>query len=82
MTEHVHRVNAETDLTQGPLLKAALFLTDEKSSGIYSRLSIHHLVMDDISANIFDGGFLTVAYDQAKSGEELKLPPKTASYQQ
>ncbi|WP_440115897.1 amino acid adenylation domain-containing protein [Paenibacillus sp. QZ-Y1] len=78
MTEHVHRVNAETDLTQGPLLKAAMFLTDETE---YVVLSIHHLVMDDISANILMEDFI-VAYDQAKSGEELKLPPKTASYQQ
>ena len=44
-------------------------------------LIIHHLVVDGVSWRILLEDFKT-AYQQWKEGEELRLPPKTASFRE
>ncbi|MCY8308650.1 amino acid adenylation domain-containing protein [Bacillus vallismortis] len=63
-------------LETGPLLRAALFRTE---NGDHLFLTIHHLVIDAVSWRILFEDFST-AYKQAVTGESIQLPHKTDSY--
>ncbi|KDE26234.1 condensation domain-containing protein, partial [Bacillus altitudinis] len=79
--EHVEKlaneVQASISLTEGPLVKPAIFRTDH---GDHLLLVVHHLVIDGVSWRIFLEDFMAL-YEQAKRGEELTLPEKTHSFQ-
>jgi NRPS condensation-like uncharacterized protein len=67
-------------LTEGPLLRAALFdLGDNKPNQLL--LIIHHLITDGVSWRILIEDLQT-AYEQLSRGEKIKLPPKTTSFKQ
>jgi amino acid adenylation domain-containing protein/non-ribosomal peptide synthase protein (TIGR01720 family) len=70
------RIQASIDLTRGPLLKAALFQTDQ---GDHLLLVIHHLVVDGVSWRILLEDF-AAGYLQAANGEEMRLQGKSHSY--
>ncbi len=72
------RLQSSIDLESGPLMKTALFLT---AAGNYLLLCLHHLVVDTVSWQILTEDFYT-ALEQAGRGNEIKLPAKTASYQE
>ncbi|MGP9654761.1 non-ribosomal peptide synthase/polyketide synthase [Halomonas sp. AOP35-4E-18] len=66
------------DLAEGPLLRA---LAIEMADGSWRLLlTIHHLVVDGVSWRILLDD-LQVAYTQANSCKNIKLPPKSSSYQ-
>jgi amino acid adenylation domain-containing protein/non-ribosomal peptide synthase protein (TIGR01720 family) len=69
------RIQASIDLTNGPLLKVALF---RRPQGDQLLLVAHHLVVDAVSWRIImeDLGAL---YQQSIQGEPLTLPMKTDS---
>ncbi|MGG1878421.1 amino acid adenylation domain-containing protein, partial [Paenibacillus cisolokensis] len=68
-------IQSSFDLRNGPLVKAALYYTPD---GTHLLLVIHHLVVDGVSWRILLED-LNKAYHQALAGEEISLPPKTAS---
>jgi amino acid adenylation domain-containing protein/non-ribosomal peptide synthase protein (TIGR01720 family) len=72
-------LQAGLNLSQGPLLQAALFDFGHDEPG---RLLIiaHHLVIDGVSWRILLEDLWT-AYDQLVEGKEIRLPPKTTSFQ-
>ncbi|MDB4867900.1 MAG: lchAA, partial [Cohnella sp.] len=70
------RFQASIDLTRGPLLKAALFQTDQ---GDHLLLVIHHLVVDGVSWRILLEDF-AASYLQAANGGEMRLQGKSHSY--
>ncbi|QKJ38992.1 amino acid adenylation domain-containing protein [Bacillus altitudinis] len=72
-----NEVQASISLTEGPLVKPAIFRTDH---GDHLLLVVHHLVIDGVSWRIFLEDFMAL-YEQAKRGEELTLPEKTHSFQ-
>jgi amino acid adenylation domain-containing protein/non-ribosomal peptide synthase protein (TIGR01720 family)/FkbM family methyltransferase len=65
-------------LTDGPLLRVALFELGEKR-GQRLFLVIHHLAVDGVSWRILLED-LQRAYEQAARGEEIALPSKTLSF--
>ncbi len=67
------------NLSQGPLFQVAYFYFGKGQS---SRLLLvfHHLVTDGVSYRIFMEDFVNV-YQQLNRGQQVKLPPKTTSYQ-
>ncbi len=67
-------------LSEGPLLRAVLFSLGCRRQ---ARLLIiaHHLIMDGVSWRILLED-LQRCYEQLSSGERIKLPPKTTSFQQ
>ena len=67
-----NEVQASISLTEGPLVKPAIFRTDH---GDHLLLVVHHLVIDGVSWRIFLEDFMAL-YEQAKRGEELTLPEK------
>ncbi|MFF2885482.1 amino acid adenylation domain-containing protein [Paenibacillus sp. NPDC057967] len=67
---------ASFDLARGPLVRLALFQTDE---GDHLLIVIHHLVVDLVSWQILLEDFAT-GYGQAMSGQSIHLPNKTHSY--
>ncbi len=71
-------LHASFDLSQGTLVKAALF---KLGAGNPSRLLIviHHLAVDAISWRILLED-LETAYRQLSRGESIELPPKTTSF--
>ncbi len=71
-----NKIQASMDLSNGPLVKGALFKTSKEN---YIFLCIHHLVIDGISWRILLEDFKT-AQKQLEAGEKVKLPAKTASY--
>ncbi|RKH37600.1 non-ribosomal peptide synthetase, partial [Corallococcus sicarius] len=66
------------ELTQGPLVQAALF---DRGEGLTQRLLlvVHHLVVDAVSWRYVLED-LEAAYQQLGRGEALALPPKTTSF--
>jgi amino acid adenylation domain-containing protein/non-ribosomal peptide synthase protein (TIGR01720 family) len=70
---------AGLDITNGPIFRVIFFDLGDKRP---ARLLIvaHHLAMDGISWRILLEDFQT-AYIQVSSGEEIKLPPKSTSFQ-
>ncbi|MEW9702891.1 amino acid adenylation domain-containing protein [Paenibacillus sp. SI8] len=72
-----NRVQQSFDLSQGPLLKAALFHTSE---GDHLLLVAHHLIVDGISWRILFEDLAT-SYAQALAGEATSLQDKTDSFQ-
>ena len=76
--EHeVLQLNKRTNVMEGPLVNLSLFRSAIQD---YLVISIHHLLMDDISGNILIDDFKT-SYQQAIRKELIVLPPKTTSYQ-
>ncbi|MER3125338.1 amino acid adenylation domain-containing protein [Bacillus pumilus] len=73
-----NEVQASISLAKGPLVKPAIFRTDQ---GDHLLLAVHHLVIDGVSWRIFLEDFMAL-YEQAKRGEVLTLPEKTHSFQE
>ncbi|PLC14749.1 non-ribosomal peptide synthetase [Bacillus paralicheniformis] len=71
-----NRIQSSIDLTDGPLLKAAIFKTDQ---GDHLLIVIHHLVVDGISWRILLEDF-AAGYAQAEKGEPIILQDKTHSF--
>jgi surfactin family lipopeptide synthetase A len=74
--EKNNAIQASIDIEQGPLMKVALFRTDEAD---HLMVCIHHLAVDGVSWRIFVGD-LETGYRQHLSGAEIKFSDKTASY--
>ncbi len=72
-------IQAELQLDQPPLIRVVYFKLGEQAPG---RLLFvfHHLVTDGVSMRIFMEDFQTT-YLYLMAGGEVKLPPKTISYQ-
>ena len=66
------------DLEHGPIVRAGYF-----SFGRHARLIlvVHHLIVDTVSWRILVAD-LEIALDQLEAGQPVKLPSKTASFQQ
>ncbi|MGB3468537.1 MAG: amino acid adenylation domain-containing protein, partial [Cyclobacteriaceae bacterium] len=77
MAEIGESLQSGADLSEGPLLRAVHFRT---KSGDKLGLIIHHLVVDGVSWRILLED-LSALYSGYKSGNEVKLPLKTDSYQ-
>ncbi|MEC1262571.1 non-ribosomal peptide synthetase [Bacillus swezeyi] len=75
--QQVRELQKAMDLENGPLVQAGLFRSGE---GDDLFLSIHHLAVDGISWRIILED-LASAYEQAVCGDDIALPPKTASFQ-
>ncbi|MCY8000847.1 non-ribosomal peptide synthetase [Bacillus haynesii] len=73
----VRELQKAMDLENGPLVQAGLFRSSE---GDDLFLSIHHLAVDGISWRIILED-LASGYEQAIRGDDIALPPKTASFQ-
>ncbi|MSO00263.1 lichenysin non-ribosomal peptide synthetase LicA [Bacillus paralicheniformis] len=71
-----NRIQSSIDLTEGPLLKAAIFKTDQ---GDHLLIVVHHLVVDGISWRILLEDF-AAGYAQAEKGEPIILQDKTHSF--
>ncbi|MEO8034703.1 MAG: amino acid adenylation domain-containing protein, partial [Acidobacteriota bacterium] len=71
LTDDVSRVQASLDITNGPLMRAALF------DG-HLLLVAHHLVVDAVSWRILLDD-LAMAYEQATRSEPIRLPDPTTS---
>jgi non-ribosomal peptide synthase protein (TIGR01720 family) len=76
LKEKGHELQESFDLSNGPLFKAALF---SMKDGDRLMLLAHHLVVDGISWRILLEDFHAL-YEQAKTGADLALPPKTESF--
>jgi amino acid adenylation domain-containing protein/non-ribosomal peptide synthase protein (TIGR01720 family) len=76
--EIIARLQAEFDLEDGPLLKAALFRSPARR---WLFLAIHHLVVDGVSWRILLGDLQT-GLEQALRGERPRFPAKTCSFQE
>ncbi len=74
--EQCNHIQSSINLTNGPLVKLALFKTPQ---GDHLLIAIHHLVVDGISWRILFED-LEVAYNQLLRGEEIVLQEKTNSY--
>ncbi len=73
-------LQASLNLSQGPLVRVALFnLGDRKPNRLL--LTIHHLAVDGVSWRILLADF-EIAYQQLSRGESIKLSPKTTSFKQ
>jgi amino acid adenylation domain-containing protein/non-ribosomal peptide synthase protein (TIGR01720 family) len=77
--EHSTALQASLNLSDGPMLRVALFDLGSARPGRLL-IAVHHLVMDGVSWRIFLQDLLT-AYGLLSSGKRLKLPPKTTSFQ-
>ncbi|MCL6588810.1 MAG: amino acid adenylation domain-containing protein [Firmicutes bacterium] len=73
--EENRKIQASLDLTAGPLMKVVLYKTSE---GDHLLLVIHHLVLDGVSIREIIEDF-RAGYQQASSGAEIRLQPKTDS---
>ena len=73
-------LQASLDLSDGPILRAALF---DRGAARSARLLIapHHLAVDSVSLRILRED-LEAAYDRLRDGREVHLPPKTTSFQE
>ena len=69
-------IQSRINLENGPLMKVALFQTE---NGSQMMVCIHHLVVDNVSWHILIDDFNT-AIRQQKQGKSIKLPAKTASF--
>jgi non-ribosomal peptide synthase protein (TIGR01720 family) len=74
------QLQASLNLSEGPLLRAALFdLGKHQPNRLL--LAIHHLAVDGVSWRILIEDFQT-AYRQISRDETVALPPKTTSFKQ
>jgi non-ribosomal peptide synthase protein (TIGR01720 family) len=74
------QLQASLNLSEGPLLRAALFdLGKHQPNRLL--LTIHHLAVDGVSWRILIEDFQT-AYGQISRDETVALPPKTTSFKQ
>ncbi|AFZ09438.1 amino acid adenylation domain protein [Oscillatoria nigro-viridis PCC 7112] len=74
------QLQGSLNLSEGPLLRAALF-DFGKHQPNRLLLVIHHLAVDGVSWRILIEDFQT-AYGQISRGETVALPPKTTSFKQ
>lgn len=80
-----HKTNelqASLDLSQGTLLRVALFnliVDDQPAQRLL--IVVHHLVVDGVSWRIILEDLQT-AYQQLSQGQKIQLPAKTTSFQQ
>ncbi|MEC0235535.1 amino acid adenylation domain-containing protein [Paenibacillus kribbensis] len=72
------RIQSGIDLSHGPLVKAAMFHTDQ---GSHLLIVIHHLVVDGVSWRILLEDF-AAGYVQAGRNEPITLQDKTNSFRQ
>nr|UYH37511.1 amino acid adenylation domain-containing protein [Myxococcaceae bacterium MCy9487] len=77
--EAAGRIQASLTLSEGPLLRAALFRGDG-STPDRLLLVAHHLVVDSVSWQILLED-LGTTYWQLTRGEPVRLPPRTSSFQ-
>jgi len=74
------QLQVSLNLSEGPLLRAALFdLGKHQPNRLL--LAIHHLAVDGVSWRILIEDFQT-AYGQISRGATVALPPKTTSFKQ
>ncbi|WP_270171313.1 non-ribosomal peptide synthetase [Paenibacillus sp. SYP-B4298] len=80
IVEFTGRLQAGLNLSDGPLMRAALLESREHG---FARLFIviHHLAVDAVSWRILAED-LEAAYGQIMAGHQVQLPTKTTSYQQ
>ena len=71
---------ASLDLTQGPLSRMVLFRASQTGRSPSLLWVIHHLAVDGVSWRILLDDLHT-AYQQAKEGQPIQLPPKSSSFQ-
>ena len=76
LATRANALHAEFSLDAGPLFKAALCRMPEADHAL---LVAHHLVVDGVSWRILLED-LSDAYEQARKGHPISLPPKTSSY--
>ena len=77
MTERATALQAGLDLTDGPLVRFALFELGEEGQRLL--LVAHHLVTDAVSLGILTED-LEAAYRQLARGGDVHLPAKTTSF--
>ncbi len=77
LNEESERINREIDISNGPLIKLAIF-EDEKGDYLY--ICFHHLLVDSNSLRIIIND-LNLAYTQRSHNMETELYSKTSSYQ-
>ncbi len=73
------QLQASFDLSEGCLLRVAYFDTGNLPHRIL--IVVHHLSMDGVSWRILLED-VQLAYQQAASGKEIQLPPKTTSFKE
>ena len=73
------KLQASLNLSEGPLLRVALFDLGPSKPGRLLMV-IHHLLVDGVSWRILLED-LQRAYQQLSRGEAIQLPPKTTSFQ-
>ena len=71
-----NELQSKINLTEGPVLKVALFHTPEKDVVV---MICHHLAVDGVSWRIIAED-LNVGYQMSSEGREITLPKKTHSY--
>lgn len=76
IAEICNNIQASIDLSNGPLVKAALFKTE---GGDHLLIAIHHLVVDGVSWRILFED-LSSGYEQAEKGQEIVFPQKSTSF--
>jgi non-ribosomal peptide synthase protein (TIGR01720 family) len=79
-TLEADRLHATLDLSDGPLIRVALFRFAEKQADRVLMV-IHHLAVDGVSWRILLGDLQT-AYEQLCVGRSIQLPPKTTSFKE
>jgi amino acid adenylation domain-containing protein/non-ribosomal peptide synthase protein (TIGR01720 family) len=77
--EHMARIQADLDLSRGPLMRFVLF-EHGADKPAWLLVDSHHLVVDGVSWRILIED-LETACAQMRSGEEISLPAKTHSWQ-
>ncbi|RKP54146.1 amino acid adenylation domain-containing protein [Cohnella endophytica] len=70
-----NKLQSKLDLEHGPSMVIGLFHTID---GDHLFLTIHHLLVDGVSARILTEDFIS-GYNQAKRNEIIKFPQKTSS---
>jgi amino acid adenylation domain-containing protein/non-ribosomal peptide synthase protein (TIGR01720 family) len=71
---------ASLDLAKGPLVRMVLFRASQTGRSPSLLWVIHHLAVDGVSWRILLDDLHT-AYQQAKEGQPIQLPPKSSSFQ-
>ena len=72
------QLQASLNLSEGPLIRVALFETDSQELS-YLLIIIHHLAVDGVSWRILLE-HLELLYNQLSHNQAVQLPPKTTSY--
>ncbi|MGB5928659.1 MAG: amino acid adenylation domain-containing protein [Cyclobacteriaceae bacterium] len=72
----INSIQSSFDLTEGPLLKVAVF---HHESGSDLLIVAHHLIIDGVSWRILFEDF-SIAFEQDLRGEPINLPTKTDSF--